>query len=230
MSGPQGVLATTHGETAFFRAVIRYRPRGSHRHFAVIAMCKDLERELNTFVSTEEVWDLLRTSYNLDLLNERDPDVIDDSDPSLTTKDLAGERFYEFQLPIHPTTPSELSFLPFVDQRRLDNNPSPISSPGPLSVKHPRDHIKSLRSGSITNSVNEGDSCLEDAIANEDGMESDLTEQEELDDEDEDDSAPEQTKSRKWRGQRPSIDATNTRTRPIRNRGNRARGRGRKKK
>lgn len=71
MDSPGGVLATSDGETAFFRAVIRYRPRGSHRHFAVIGMCRELERELNTSISSEDVWSLLRTCYNLDFLNER---------------------------------------------------------------------------------------------------------------------------------------------------------------
>ncbi|KAG0139443.1 hypothetical protein CROQUDRAFT_54710 [Cronartium quercuum f. sp. fusiforme G11] len=233
--GPQGVLATPNGETAFFRAVIRYRPRGSHRHFAVMGMCKELERELNTSISSEDVWSLLRSCYNIDILNERDLEVLDDSDPSHLCKDSAGDRFSEFQLPIHPTTPSDLSFLSFINQRRLETIPSPVSSPDPLSFKHPRDQSRRMRSGSVGIAPIKIESRHADTITAEDGMESDLTEQEDLDEEDED-SVPEQPKSRRFSTRRPSVDTSNARGRgsgsgiSSRGRGGRGRGRGRKKK
>lgn len=127
-------------------------------------------------------------------------DVVDESDPTQLIKDSSGHSFDEFQLPIHPSTPSELSFISFIDERRLESNPSPASSPHSFPLKPPRDPTRRGRSGSLGYNLNAADPRQDDVHGLDDGVESDLTEQEDLeedgeeeqDEEEDEDSAPEQ--------------------------------------
>ncbi|MBW0466685.1 hypothetical protein O181_006400 [Austropuccinia psidii MF-1] len=231
------ILHSTEGETAFFRSVIRYRPRGRNRHFSMVGICKDLERELQTVIPSDQIWSLLGSCYNLAILAEMDPDDPVDIDPSKSTLELLAAKdstFQEFQLPIHPTIPPEQSFLTLVNQRRLEiDNPS-------LPRSSDSSSISSGRSPAKRSSHN-----FEVGQTVEDGMESELTEQEDCDEEEEDDddeeddhdneededSAPEQPKNRKSKSQKLRHGSPpNDRSRSIRARAMRARARGRRKR
>ncbi|KAI9620393.1 hypothetical protein H4Q26_013605 [Puccinia striiformis f. sp. tritici PST-130] len=193
------ILSTTDGETAFFRAIIRYRPRGPNRHFSMVGICKDLERELNTVIPSEEIWSTLRSCYDLDMFAEMEPDELDDIDRSKSTIDILRAKqhthFREFQLPIHPTIPTERSFQVLVDDRRLESSSARSSperrSPGISSPRrrtttnssklHTSSSSKYLNPSSAKSTADQRHSDHSE------GMESDLTEQEDYEDEDEDD-------------------------------------------
>lgn len=61
-------LDTVDGEIAFFRAVMRARPVGIHRHFHVLAMRNGIYRETGRWVPVEDLWAKLRECYDLDML------------------------------------------------------------------------------------------------------------------------------------------------------------------
>ncbi|OAV90101.1 hypothetical protein PTTG_03282 [Puccinia triticina 1-1 BBBD Race 1] len=206
-SGPPGhILSTTDGETAFFRSIIRYRPRGSSRHFSMVGICKDLERELQTVIPSDEIWKALRTCYDLDILAEMEPDEPDEIERSKSTIELLRSKqqtfFREFQLPIHPTIPAEQSFQSLVDERRLESSSGRASpeqrSPGGASSPRRRTTTNSLklhldRSGQSSSRYLNPSSAKAGADHRpsdsniQEGMESDLTEQEDYEDEDDDD-------------------------------------------
>lgn len=56
------------GEIAFFSALMRARPVGMHRHFHVLTMRNDIYRLTGRLISVGEIWDKLKTCYDLDLL------------------------------------------------------------------------------------------------------------------------------------------------------------------
>lgn len=71
-SYPQiAVLDTPEGETALLRAIINARPVGMAKHWAMVSILLYLEQILGEGrVTGEEVWNKLRTLYDLDLLDE----------------------------------------------------------------------------------------------------------------------------------------------------------------
>ncbi|EFP87645.2 uncharacterized protein PGTG_13431 [Puccinia graminis f. sp. tritici CRL 75-36-700-3] len=202
---PSEVLSTTDGETAFFRSIIRYRPRGSNRHFSMVGICKDLERELQTVIPSDEIWNTLRTCYDLDILAEMEPDEPDEIERNKSTVELLRSKqhtfFREFQLPIHPSIPAEQSFQSLIDERRLESSSARSSpeqrSPGMVSSPRRRTTANSLklhldRSGQSSSSKylnpssaakSGSDHRIGDPTIQE-GMESDLTEQEDYEDDD----------------------------------------------
>ncbi|PLW21313.1 hypothetical protein PCANC_01245 [Puccinia coronata f. sp. avenae] len=205
---PTHILSTTDGETAFFRSIIRYRPRGANRHFSMVGMCKDLERELHTVIPSEEIWSTLRSCYDLDILAEMEPDESEEIDRSKSTPEILRSKqhtlFREFQLPIHPSVPPEQSFLKLVDERRLElDHPSPEQrSPKVVHSPRRRTTTNSLKlhidrsshssskylntpSAKSTTDHRQGDSILQE------GMESDLTEQEDYEEEEDEDEEKE---------------------------------------
>ncbi|POV99349.1 hypothetical protein PSHT_13579 [Puccinia striiformis] len=164
---------------AFFRAIIRYRPRGPNRHFSMVGICKDLERELNTVIPSEEIWSTLRSCYDLDMFAEMEPDELDDID--------------RITYPSYHTDRAIVQML--VDDRRLESSSARSSperrSPGISSPRrrtttnssklHTSSSSKYLNPSSAKSTADQRHSDHSE------GMESDLTEQEDYEDEDEDD-------------------------------------------
>lgn len=65
------VLDTPEGETALLTAIINARPVGMGKHWAMVSILLYLEQILGEGrVTGEEVWNKLRTLYDLDLLDE----------------------------------------------------------------------------------------------------------------------------------------------------------------
>lgn len=198
--GMDDILSTPDGETAFFRSIIRYRPRGQNRHFSMVGMCKDLERELQTVIPSEKIWSNLRSCYNLDILSEMEPDDPDEIERSRSTLEILNSKkstFQEFQLPIDSTLPAGFSFLELINERRLEtSNPS---SPGsPSSTASPRRrttfnssskyHVDRLTTHKHSNKHHPTDSSTSKTLEStspQEGMESDLTEPEDYDEDDE---------------------------------------------
>lgn len=65
------VLDTAEGETALLTAIINARPVGMAKHWAMVSILLYLEQTLGEGrVTGEDVWNKLRTLYDLDLLDE----------------------------------------------------------------------------------------------------------------------------------------------------------------
>ena len=50
---------------AFLRAVIKHRPIGAHKHFAMLAMHSMILSELGRDIATSVLWETLEQYYNL---------------------------------------------------------------------------------------------------------------------------------------------------------------------
>lgn len=61
-------LDTVQGEISFFRAVMRTRPVGLHRHFHVLAIRNAIHRDTGWWVTSEDIWRKLRDYFDLDVL------------------------------------------------------------------------------------------------------------------------------------------------------------------
>ncbi|KAI0770247.1 hypothetical protein C8Q74DRAFT_885191 [Fomes fomentarius] len=66
--GEQRWLDTVEGEVAFFRSLMRARPVGIHCHFHVLTMRNAILRDTGQLVQIEDLWNKLRTCYDLDIL------------------------------------------------------------------------------------------------------------------------------------------------------------------
>jgi MRG-binding protein len=61
-------LATVDGEIAFFRAIMRARPVGIHRHFHILNIRNGIWKDTGHAVSVDAVWHKLRGLYDMDAL------------------------------------------------------------------------------------------------------------------------------------------------------------------
>lgn len=61
-------LSSVEGEISFFRSLMRTRPVGLHRHFHILSMRNAIYRDTGRHVSIEELWEKLRSCYDLDAL------------------------------------------------------------------------------------------------------------------------------------------------------------------
>lgn len=61
-------LETVEGEISFFRSVMRARPVGIHRHFHVLSIQNTIQKDTGRLVSTDDIWEKLKTCYDLDAL------------------------------------------------------------------------------------------------------------------------------------------------------------------
>ena len=67
-SNNEDVLDSVEGEIFFFRALMRARPVGIHRHFHVLAMQRAIELGTGREVEVESIWRKLESCFNLDAL------------------------------------------------------------------------------------------------------------------------------------------------------------------
>jgi hypothetical protein len=61
-------LDTVEGEMSFFRSIMRARPIGLHRHFHVLSMRTAIHQDTGRYVSINDIWEKLRSCYNVDAL------------------------------------------------------------------------------------------------------------------------------------------------------------------
>lgn len=74
-------LDTVEGEISFFRSIMRARPIGLHRHFHVLSMRTAIHQDTGRYVSIDDIWEKLRSCYNVDALESlvRDSTFCDDA-------------------------------------------------------------------------------------------------------------------------------------------------------
>jgi MRG-binding protein len=66
----QDFLDSVKGEVALFRAVMRARPIGIHRHFHLLAIIDAIRRDTGVLVTSEQIWAKLNTLYDMDALED----------------------------------------------------------------------------------------------------------------------------------------------------------------
>ncbi|KAJ6585035.1 hypothetical protein B0H19DRAFT_1249939 [Mycena capillaripes] len=136
-------LSTVDGEIAFFRAIMRARPVGIHRHFHILNIRNGIHKDTGHAVSVQAVWDKLRGLYDMDALEAIDLEIdgyesrtsehstpISIRSPS-PSENLAAHPFFrdEYALPYDPKVDE------IIAQRRVRDTPSPKSpSPSPQPV------------------------------------------------------------------------------------------------
>ncbi|KAI0771421.1 hypothetical protein BC629DRAFT_1531807 [Irpex lacteus] len=67
-------LDTLEGEIVFFRSLMRARPVGIHRHFHAMVIRSAIQRDTGRWVPVDEIWDKLRSCYDMDLLESIETD------------------------------------------------------------------------------------------------------------------------------------------------------------
>ncbi|KAJ7250830.1 chromatin modification-related protein EAF7-domain-containing protein [Mycena haematopus] len=142
-------LATVDGEIAFFRAIMRARPVGIHRHFHILNIRNSIHKDTGNSVSVQAVWDKLRALYDMDALEAIDLEVdgyesrnsenstpISIRSPS-PSENLAAHPFFRDEY----TLPYDAKVEEIISQRRVRDTPSPVSpapSPQPVVVGRTR--------------------------------------------------------------------------------------------
>ncbi|KAF7346367.1 hypothetical protein MSAN_01864600 [Mycena sanguinolenta] len=149
-------LATVEGEIAFFRAIMRSRPVGIHRHFHVLNIRNGIHKDTGQAVSIQAVWDKLRALYDMDALEAIDlehdgyesrhsenstPVSIRSPSPS---ENLAAHPFFRDEY----TLPYDSKFEEIISQRRVRDTPSPVSiAPSPQPVTSGRTRASRAKRG-----------------------------------------------------------------------------------
>ncbi|KAF9077768.1 hypothetical protein BDP27DRAFT_1208577 [Rhodocollybia butyracea] len=136
-------LDTVEGEISFFRSIMRSRPVGIHRHFHVLTMRSSIYKDTNHWVAVDELWQKLKTYYDIDALDAIDLEAegFDKSavlSPAIDDTTVPRPFFSEeFSLANEPF------FETMISTRRMNSVPSPPSSPEnsaspAVKVKAPR--------------------------------------------------------------------------------------------
>jgi len=71
-------LASVQGEISLFRAVTRARPIGIHRHFHMMCILRQIQKETGEWIDGHQVWKKLKEMYDLDTLNDLEEAAEDD--------------------------------------------------------------------------------------------------------------------------------------------------------
>ncbi|KAJ7644171.1 chromatin modification-related protein EAF7-domain-containing protein [Roridomyces roridus] len=133
-------LSTVEGEIAFFRALMRARPVGIHRHFHVLNIRNGILKDTGQSVSIPSVWEKLRTLYDMDALEGIDMEVENyesrtaentiPSSPS-PSENLAAHPFFREEY----TLPYDAKIEEIISRRRMRDTPSPVPpTPSPQPV------------------------------------------------------------------------------------------------
>ncbi|KAN0123315.1 Chromatin modification-related protein EAF7 domain containing protein [Russula decolorans] len=144
-------LDTVEGEIAFFRSIMRARPIGLHRHFHVLSIRTVIHQDTGRYVSIDDVWEKLRSCYNIEALENLDAEGFESPSSAHSTPSTIDSPSPSDNLSLHPFFRKEF-VLPYdealdsiISSRRVQESSSPSSSsPSPPP---PRPPTKGRRGG-----------------------------------------------------------------------------------
>ncbi|KAI0061417.1 hypothetical protein BV25DRAFT_1826549 [Artomyces pyxidatus] len=130
-------LDTVEGEITFFRSLMRARPVGLHRHFHALSMRSAIHQDTGRYVSIDDIWDKLKTCYDLDAVETLEMEGYESPGSSSSTPRVIASPSPSDNLATHPffrkeyELPFEESYEALVSARRVRESASPVSSPSP---------------------------------------------------------------------------------------------------
>ncbi|KAH8998671.1 hypothetical protein EDB92DRAFT_2060848 [Lactarius akahatsu] len=137
-------LDTVEGEMSFFRSIMRARPIGLHRHFHVLSMRTAIHQDTGRYVSIDDIWEKLRSCYNVDALESLDAEGFESPGSAHSTPSVVDSPSPSDNLSLHPYFRKEFA-LPYdealdtiISNRRMRDSASSTSlspSPPPPPVK-----------------------------------------------------------------------------------------------
>ncbi|KAF8501082.1 chromatin modification-related protein EAF7-domain-containing protein [Russula emetica] len=143
-------LDTVEGEIAFFRSIMRARPIGLHRHFHVLSIRTVIHQDTGRYVSIDDVWEKLRSCYNIEALENLDAEGFESPSSSHSTPSTIDSPSPSDNLSLHPffrkefVLPYDESLDSIISSRRVRDSSSPSSSsPSPPPPRPPteRAHV-----------------------------------------------------------------------------------------
>ncbi|KAJ7069732.1 hypothetical protein C8F01DRAFT_1113761 [Mycena amicta] len=130
-------LSTVEGEIAFFRAIMRCRPVGIHRHFHLVNVRNGILKDTGQTVSIDALWHKLRDLYDMDALEAIDSE---NAGYEAARQRAAMPETLAYTLEDY-SIPYDSRVEEIIAQRRLRDTPSPFSpipSPKPAVAPPPR--------------------------------------------------------------------------------------------
>ncbi|KHN98173.1 CT20 family protein [Metarhizium album ARSEF 1941] len=138
---------------SLFKGVIRWKPAGMHKHFRMIAISEHLRNhgfdpDVYQHTRIPNIWDKLRTYYNLDLIDERE--YFDDDEPE--------DKYVDFRLP-------RSRFLDSMMQRAVADSSEAPTSPPELDLSPGLSHSRKRKRAGTASKVRAADAeDTEDAM------------------------------------------------------------------
>ncbi|KAH8104726.1 chromatin modification-related protein EAF7-domain-containing protein [Cristinia sonorae] len=133
-------LNTVEGEISLFRAVMRTRPVGIHRHFHVLAIRNAIHRDTGQWVTSDDIWEKLSNYYDMDALESLEMDGYEtpnSKSPSPSHQPVNSPSPSD-NLSLHPyfrdeySLPADETIDAIISTRRMRSTASlPSSSPAP---------------------------------------------------------------------------------------------------
>lgn len=120
------ILRSVEGEISFFRAIMRARPVGIHRHFHMITIQSSIFKDTRSLVPIADIWQKIRSCYDIDALEA----IVSDS---LSWKFFADVRTCLRTWKLDMRCSVQITLYPYLYDPPL---PPPISLRTPSSAKN----------------------------------------------------------------------------------------------